>query len=427
MWGAIAGGALSAAGSLFGSKPKAPKFNPYSISGSMLGNSVFDKKKKTLTLTPGAELAGFNKQLTDLASQYGGNSPTQGYQDFAMGQVQGQIPGLFDGALGASQVDANSFNQYMQQMGGAAGNVGGLAGQAGQMGMGMFGPESVGAQMSQGMFGAGMGLMGEQAQDYRDVEANRLQMLEQAAAPYEQRAGHALQQNLFNTGRIGTRGGGQNIQDFATGLGRAQTQRALDAQGFAEQLYGRDQQAALARNQMGYGMMNAGLGGQQNQYNIGGNLMGQAGNLYGMQGGMFGNMFQGAQGFNQLTNDRAQQRLQNAQGIFGFGNQLGQQDITTMMGAQSGYLQNAQQLQEQGALGAKIGSAGMQGGSTPGQTSPFGSFLQGMGGAVAQMQPGMFGFGGGGQAPMPTSIQGAYNPTFAAPTYNGPMPTIGGG
>jgi hypothetical protein len=417
MWGAIAGGALSAAGSLFGSKPKAPKFNPYSISGSMLGNSVFDKKKKTLTLTPGAELSGFNKQLTDLASQYGGNSPTQGYQDFAMG-LQNQIPGLYDGAINASQVDANSFGQYMGQMGGAAGNMGQLAGQAGQMGMGMFGPESVGAQMSQGMFGAGMGLMGEQAQGYRDVEANRLQMLEQAAAPYEQRAGHALQQNLFNTGRIGTRGGGQNIQDFATGLGRAQTQRALDAQGFAEQLYGRDQQAALQRNQMGYGMMNAGLGGQQNQYNIGGNLMGQAGNMYGQQAGMFGNMFAGAQGFNQLTNDRAQQRMANAQGMFGFGNQLAQQDISTMAGAQQGYLQNAQQLQEQGALGAKIGSAGMQGGATPGGTSPIGGFLQGLGGAVSQMTPGMFGFGGmnpignGGFTPQQAGAAFSTIPTF---------------
>lgn len=427
MWGQIAGAAIGAAGSLFGSKPKAPKFNPYSISGSMLGSSVFDKKKKTLTLTPGAELTGFKNQLMGVANQYGnGGSPTQPYQDFAMGQVQGQIPGLFNGAMDASQVDANPYGRYDAQMGGAAGQVGNMANQSQFMGQGMFGPESVGAQMSQGMFGQGMNMMGEQAQGYRDVEAQRLGMLEQAAAPYEMQAGQGLMQNLFSTGRLGTSGGGRNIQDFATGLGRAQTQRALDAQGFAEQLYGRDQSAALQRNQMGYGMMNAGLGGQQNQYNIGGNLMGQAGNLYGQQGNMFGNMFAGAQQYNQLTNDRAQQRMSNAQGMFGFGNSLGQQDISTMGQAQAGYLGLAGALQEQGALGAKIGSAGMGQGS-PGGTSPVGGFLQGLGGAVAQMTPGMFGFGGGGSAPMPSSISGAYNPQFSMPTFNGPMPTIGGG
>ena len=420
MWGALIGAGISAAGSLLNKGPKQPKYYPWSQTGSLLGDSTFDRKRRTITTTPSAPMQGFADQLTGVADQYlGGSSPTSPFQQYAMGQVQGAIPGLFGEGMTAAQVDPYAYARYDQQMGNAAGNVGNSAGMMQNMGMNMFGPQANG--MAAGMYGMGMGAFGEQPQSYQSVADAQLAQMRAASAPYEERAGLALQQNLFNTGRLGTRGGGQNIQDFATGLGRADTQRVLDSQGFAEQLYGRDQQAALQRNQMGASMMGQGMQGMQGNYQLGAQMLGNSGNLYGQQGNLFNGQFNGATGYNDTVNARAQQRLQNATGMFGFGNELAGTDLTRGGNAMTGYTGLASQLQNQAQFGANIGAQAM-GSGQPAQQSPWAGFLGGLGGAVSQMNLGqMFN-------PAPTFNNGYFNTGgFNAGNYNvNPQPNFSG-
>jgi hypothetical protein len=59
MWGQIAGAALGAAGSLFGSDaPKPPKYRPWSMTGTALGNTTFDRKNKQVSMTMSPEMQG---------------------------------------------------------------------------------------------------------------------------------------------------------------------------------------------------------------------------------------------------------------------------------------------------------------------------------------------------------------------------------
>lgn len=421
-WGAVAGAGISAVGGLLsGGAPKPPKYRPWNQTGSLLGDTTFNPKNRTVTSTPSAAMRGFTDQMTGIANTYGGgNSPTNPYQQFAFGQVQGMMPGLFDQGQQASAVDPFAYARYDQQMGGAAGNVGNSAQMMQNLGMNMFGGGVPGAGMAMDMYGQGQQAFGERPQSYQSVADQQLAQMRAASAPYEERAGLGLQQNLFNTGRLGTRGGGQNIQDFATGLGRADTQRVLDSQGFAEQLYGRDQQAALARNQMGAGMMGQGMQGllqgygQQNQnYQLGGQMLANSGNLFGQQGNMFGDQFRGATGYNDTVNSRAQQRLQNATGMFGFGNELAGTDLSRAGSAMSGYTGLAGQLQGQAEFGANMGAQGMSGGMTQSAPNPLGGFLQGLGGSVSGMNlQNMFN-------PRPSFGNGYFNsPGFNPGNYN---------
>jgi hypothetical protein len=372
-----------------------------------LGDTTFDRKGKKINTTLSPTMQGFADTMSGYAGQYAsGNSPTSPFQQFAMGQVQGDMPGLYDQGMQAANVDPFAYARYDQQLGNVAGQMGASAGQMGgtaqmmqNLGMGLFGGVVPGMGMAMNTYGQGQGMLNERAQSYQSVADQQLAQMRAASAPYEERAGLALQQNLFNTGRMGTRGGGQNIQDFATGLGRADTQRVLDSQGFAEQLYGRDQQAALARNQMGAGLMGQGMQGlfqgygQQNQnYQLGGQMLSNAGSLYGQQGQLFGqqgnlfnNQFTGATQYNDTVNARAQQRLQNATGMFGFGNELAGTDMARAGTAMTGYTGLAGALQGQAEFGANMGTAAMGTGQATGGTNPMGGFLQGLGGAVSGM------------------------------------------
>jgi hypothetical protein len=112
----------------------------------------------------------------------------------------------------------------------------------------------------------------------------------------------------------------------------------------------------------------------------------------------------------------------------------------------AGYAQYQRGMEEQ-ALGSNINRwnfeqqepmnrvswlSGILGQTQPGQSTSSNSTTGALGGMLAGGQLGqMFGnsFGLGQQQqqmPMPSSIQGAYNPQFAAPVYNGVMPSLWG-
>lgn len=351
-WGAVAGGAIAAAGSIIGApgSPKSPKFRPYSMTGTLLGDTTFGgtKRNRTLSLTPNETVQGFADANAGLANQYlTGPTPTTPFQQWSMGDLQQAIPGLFGGAMENSAVDPYAYQRYDQQAGGL--------GQSSQIG-------------GLGAMGAGFGLLNQgPGQDYQGFVNGRLDLLRQQAAPFEQRAYNANNQNLFSTGRMGTTGGGIQTEAFARGLGQADLQRQLDAQGMGDQLYQFDQGNRLAQQQLGGQLLATG-----NNLNLGANSI-------------FGGQLVGATDYNTLVNSRAQQRLQNAQGLFGFGNQLGTQDLTSGSAALQNYLGIADAMQQQGFQGAQIGSMAMGQQATQSAGSPWGGALQGLGGAISGM------------------------------------------
>ena len=71
------------------------------------------------------------------------------------------------------------------------------------------------------------------SQDPTALANSRLDLLRQQAAPFEQRAGQALNDNQFATGRLGTTGGFRGQEAFARGLGQADLSRQLASFDFA--------------------------------------------------------------------------------------------------------------------------------------------------------------------------------------------------
>jgi hypothetical protein len=400
-WGAVAGGAISAAGSLL-SKPKAPKApKPYDTYSS-LGSADYDPKNKSLDLSLSPEMQGWQTMFGGLGQGYlgGWGSPTAPFQSFATGQVQGQMPFLFDQSQAASMLDPRLTNMATNQMFGAAGKQMGLGDAASQFGLQQLLGGPVGGGMAQGMYGLGLGMLGERPQSYDAQRDQMLAQLRAEAAPFEQQAGLGLQQNLFNTGRLGTSGGGMNIEAFARGLGQADLSRSVQANQFAQDLYGRDLQAALARNSMGAGLMQGGLGGYQTgsglQAQQAQGFLGLGGELYGSGAGLYGSGAGLNMGLQNLQNERGLQRLNTAQQLFGFGTQLGQQDIATGTGLFGQVLGINNALLDQAKVGGAMAGATMGGPQPASNTSALlGGALGGLGGAVAGMDL-RARFGGGG-------------------------------
>ena len=349
-WGAVGGAAVGAVGSYLSgkaAKPKAPKFTPYSMTGTMFGDTVFDRKNNTVKINPNETMSGFGDNFTNIANQYlGGNSPTQPFQNFVYGDVQGMMPGLFGGAMDASQVDPSIYARYDQQLGALGDTLANYGAAGGAMGLGM---------------------LGEKPQSYNDIYTQRLGLLREQAAPFEQRAFNGLNQNLFSTGRMGTTGGGLQTEAFARGLAQADTGRQLDAMGFSEGLYGRDQQYALGRN------------------NIGSNLWANSGNMFGTAGNIFGNQFGAGQSYNDIINARAQQRMGNASTLFGFGTGMTDRDMQLGSSAVTGYMGIGNTLQEQARMGGQFGAAAAGAPVQPGGPSALGGFLTGVGGAMGNI------------------------------------------
>lgn len=380
-WAAVGGAAVSAVGGYLssqGSATSAPKFRPYDVTTGM-GTADWDRKGKQINAALSPEQQAFANQYNTMAQQYlSGGGATNPFQQFAMGGVQGAIPGLFGGALNASQGDQASLDAYLGNMSGLAGSTGGMYNTLNSAGMNILGGGGPMGQANQ-MFGLGQQLMGN---NYNDVFNNRLGLLREQAAPFESRAADSFLNRQYAMGRMGSTGGGRDVEAFARGLGQADTTRQLDAMNLSENLYGRDQS-------MGAGLMGTGLQGVLGSLGAGQSLFGLGANLGSSLGNMYGAGFQASQGYNDMTNARAQQRMTNAMSLFGFGNTLGQQDISTGTSLQGIPMNMYQQMMEQAKIGGSAGGAAM----TPGSTNPGmvagGQFLGGIGNAMA-MNPGLF-------------------------------------
>lgn len=306
-WGAVAGAGVGLVGSLLGGKSQ-PKntstpFRPYAVS-NLWGGQTIDRTNGTLT----SNLSDFGQRISDMGmfgaertladmygnTQRGSNFADMGATDYmgTYGSVQGYgLPnqGLYAGADAAMGQYGNLFGNLAQQ---SAQN-----------------PYAV-QQMQ-----LGQQFMGAAPQSYQDVAASRLGLLRDQAAPFEERAANSLQNRLFSQGRLGSTGGGRDIEAFARGLGQADTSRQLDAQTMAEGLYGRDQQYAAQQQAMGANLFSGGA----NNWMQG---LGQAGQLGQLGANTAGQRYDLGMNWNQAGYNRANARMDRAAQLFGFGNTM---------------------------------------------------------------------------------------------------------
>lgn len=313
-------------------------FHPYNVQGPM-GNVNFSGN--TASFDPNAQMGNLTNLLGSNAQNLlGGQGYSPEYQQFAQ-MLGGQaIPGLFGDALGASQnLPYGSFGQNQSLLNSLTGQAQGAAG---------------------GLFQGGQQFLGGQNLDLQSLIGDRLGMLRQQAAPFEERSLDSLQQRLFSQGRMGSTGGSLDMEAFARGLGQNDLSRQLAAQDYGMQ--------AQAQN------ANLGLG----MFGLGNDLLGSAGN--------FSNMgLNNAMSLSDATNSRAQQRLSNAQSLFGFGSEMQNRDYTQGIQSLQGQGLLNSQFMDMIALGGNIGGARAGAGANQGQflqSSPWGSLLGSLGNSM---------------------------------------------
>lgn len=414
----LIGAGASLAGGLLGGSD-APKPKMYDITTG-LGTADWSKKRGlNATLSP-EQQAMADAYLQRAQGFLGGQTPTAGFQNWASG-LGGMFPSLFQDALGASGVDPSALNAYTQNLGGLAGQMQGAFNGANLAGMNILGGAAPGTDMANAMFGAGQGLLGSSPQSYQDVYNQRLGLLREQAQPFEDRASNSFLSRQYAMGRMGSTGGGRDTEAFARGLSQADTTRQLDAMNLSEALYGRDLNAALSNRQIGAGLMGNGLQGLLSGFNsqtgAAQGLLGLGGNIGSLLGNLYGAGYGAQTGYNDMVNARAQQRMQNASTLFGFGNTLGQQDLANAGTMQGLNLNLYQALQQQGAMGTQMTGATM---GAPAPTNTFqnavGGLLSGFGQSVLANPGSLFGGGfntytspGGTTSGLsPTQLQGAF-------------------
>ena len=152
-----------------------------------------------------------------------------------------------------------------------------------------------------GLLGDAFGLAGQLGGNFNEVRDQTLQALRASAQPFEQRQFQDLQQNLFNTGQLGTTGGSLQTEAFARGLGQADLQRQLVA--------GQEARNTSADIASRFGSLMSGF-----------NTANQAGNFTDQTaGGLLSSMISSGLGLNSGD----QQNIMNAFSRFAGGNQLG--------------------------------------------------------------------------------------------------------
>lgn len=453
---AIMGG-IGLAGSLLSSNAQkkaakkaaeAAQFNPWNAS-NLFGSTTWNRQSNQIqqSLSPFAQ--GIADQLQGQA-QAGLGSAWQAQGDALMGSAAGDLMGAYQQAQGLGGLDPAFANSIM---GGFYDLYGRSAPQVSVQGINPYmlgavpqvsAQNTAGVDMS-GLFSSagnnpyaleqmqmGRNLMGN---SYQDVADQQLALMRQQAAPHEERATNSLMQRLFNQGRMGSTGGGRDIEAFARGLGEADLSRQLAANQFAEGLYGRDQALGanlfsggaglfqqgqglaanigsninaqnLARDQynLGAGQFNAQLGLQAALANQGAAMQAGTANMDAALRAAMANQSASLQGNQQalaaltgganfgLTQDqlnysRANDRIARAEALFGFGNALGQVGMNQTANALSLLSGLAGQQNDLANLGIAAGGAQATAGANAGRFtlsaagSPLGGFMQGLGGA----------------------------------------------
>ena len=306
IWPAVIGAGASLVGGMLGGKGKAPKFKPFDITTN--AGSV-DMTKRGLTSTE----SGFNfgarnffQDQFNQATQDPAGQAMFGRGVIGMGQ-QGFMPAFQnaqDAGFGMSDAALPGFMQNLQQLQGMFGGMG-------QQGMNAAFGSPTAAGNTAFANNAAMGLF-NQFGNFDQLAQQQKASMDALALPQEQQASRSALQGLFNSGRLGTTGGANQMGQLAQAQQMADVGRGLTASQFAQQ----QQQGMLNQAQGFLGQAFSGIGMDQSR----GLQLGQLGS--GMLQQIPGLQSAGLQaliGSDTRNVSRAQDRLSAMEGLFGFG------------------------------------------------------------------------------------------------------------
>jgi hypothetical protein len=211
---------------------------------------------------------------------------------------------------------------------------------------------------------------------------NTLDTLRAQARPTEERAVNSKFQNLFSRGTLGSTSGARAIGELALAQEQADIGRQIAAQQVGMQQFGQLQNAGQGLLGLGANQL---LAGSQNQQNLAQLLGAQGLSNINSQRDFLGTQFNAQQGVSSLMSQRPLERLQAAQGLFGFGQQAAGTDLQQAISGINARLAMNADLRNLVALGGNIGgqqaSAGAQAAQYINQTgtSPLGAGLSGIG------------------------------------------------
>lgn len=431
MAGSLIGAGIGLVGSMMSSRAQdrasaraaeAARFDPYNTSG-VFGSSSFDQTTGNANWRGSPiynmAVAGAAPQLAEALDP---NNPLsqigQGFQEAAAAG----LPNLYADRLGFGMPSQGFLDQYTATGQTAANAM--MTGGSRIAGAGNAMMQNGTAGFNEAM-GLGRDLLGSTAQSYDQVAADRLGLLREQAEPFETRATDSLMNRLFSQGRMGSTGGGRDIESFARGLAQADTSRQLDSQTFAEQLYGRDLNAALTRQGMGANLFGMGAQGDAAARQAGAQMYGSGMDAMGAAAGMRGDILNAQTAWNQFGFDRAGQRVMDAQNMFGFGQgmETGQMNeagnwLNFLNTVDAARMATQNQGAAYGGQAAAAGAAAAPYISAQGG-SPLGGFFSGMGQGMMTGQIPVPSFGG---SVPPSHIAAGYQPVVqpAPVNFSGP-------
>ncbi len=267
----------------------------------------------------------------------------------------GGLEGLFNNASGLS----NLFSQQLAQ-----------------------GPQDLTGGFQNALFQQGFDTLNS-AGDLSGLIQQNLDASRLLAEPFETNLVNRFNNQEFMRTGGGTSGAFDRQSDLQDNLLRSDAQRVLGAQQLGLQGQGQLQQLGLGQLGLGSNIMGQNLGFFNN---LGGLAQGFSGLASGLEGQQFGQMLQSL----QQNQSAGQQRLSNALGLFGLGNDTFAQNFNLGLGAHSSILgQNQGMLQ--GILGLlnadanRIGAQGQFSGALAGLGSQRGGLLGGLLGGIGSL------------------------------------------
>ena len=353
----------------------------FDIIGALVSGNTLSNTRQDLQGFAGANPVGFQNPFGNLSfgggDQFGGGTGQFQFNPQQQAQQQ-QLQGNIGFGLGGGFFnDPNFQNAFQnndiggafqgaqsglqQQFQGAGQGLGGLFGNASGVNN-IFaqniaqGPQDLTGGRQDQLFNFGSNFLGQAGQGQGALIQQNLDASRALAQPFENRQRLAAENSLFGQGRTGTTGGAQEFGDLLSFQGQNDQRRILNAQQLGLQQQGQLGQLGLQSFGQGSNLFG------QNLQGFGQNIQGfgQSGGLaQGLQGQGFQQAFQQLQG-NQSA---GQQRLQNAQNLFGLGQEsFGQGFNQGLAGIDSQQqlmqIMNQLFLGSQNADAARIGAQG---------------------------------------------------------------------
>jgi len=363
---AVVGAGASIYGAYQGSKAAdaaaaGAQYTPYSVFGpggeSRLGTDPVTGERNVVNTLGAREQDMRGTLMSGAQTNLMGMQPGAQYGRTAINSGGSMVNPMYQQLMGQQYQSAGQAYNY----GGIFGNMGNQNRAYGERGVNAAfgGNQEMGAMSGMAASLGAQYLDPNGSQSFNSLAAQRLSALRGAAQPQEEQMVNSKFNDLFSRGQLGTSGGAQGLQQLSMAQQMQDQSRITNSLDFAQQQSNQNQNLGMGL----FGQAFSGYG-NSNQYNLGLGALGS--NMYSQGAGNYSNSLGAYQSGDQAQYSQGQNRLMAAQGMFGFGQQVGQfgidQGLQQLGGAQS-FDAN---LLQQASIGASVGQAQAQAGANAG-------------------------------------------------------------